>query len=196
MEININNRQTSFTLKNKRTTQIISILAVGLAAALIVYGATTLPKKSERQTSTNQNESEDIGGTLESAGNDFSTRIVEKLPTGGYYSLKNITFGLHELFERVVFTQTGSETSGYKVEYEDNVLQVKLYDTRLVDENFQNVYIGPKEITGQGGLVEKITFWNLQDDSMTGIKIFVTSQKPFRVFELQNPARIVVDISK
>jgi hypothetical protein len=126
-------------------------------------------------------------------------------------TVRNIRIGGHDGFDRVVFEVGGTGTPGWDVRYVeqassqgsgapidvagDAILQVTLtgvgypYDTG-VDE-----YAGPDPLAASGTeAVTEVAF----DGTFEGTTVaFVgtSGQRPFRVYSLQDPARVVLEVA-
>ena len=137
-------------------------------------------------------------------------------PSGPTSFLTDVEIGDHEEYERVVFTFTeDSEVPSWRVAYSDEIvesgsgrpvdiagdafLQVTMSGASGVDlsgENVVEIYTGPDRIAGEefaasavqevveAGDFEAVLEWGVGLDS----------ERPFRVFTLEDPSRVVVDV--
>jgi hypothetical protein len=125
-------------------------------------------------------------------------------------TVRDIRIGRHDGFDRVVFEVGGTGTPGWDVRYVDTatsqgsgdpvevagdaILQVSItgagypYDTGV--EEFAN----RDPLTAAGTAVVQEVVFDATYEGTTVAFAGTTGSAPFRVFALQNPARVVVDV--
>jgi len=140
----------------------------------------------------------------------FGNTPVSRPDTSPPSVLTDVRLGSHEGFERVVF-QFGKldVVPGYKVEHASGPftqdasgadvavsggghIAVRL-SAAAHNEAGQTTYVGPKRIPGRGSVTEVVMLGDFE--GVVSWVIGTTADRPFRVFSLQNPARVVIDIS-
>ena len=126
-------------------------------------------------------------------------------------TVRDIRVGGHDGFDRVVFEVGGTGTPGWDVRYVDQassqgsgepidvagdaVLQVTLtgagypYDTG-VDE-----YAGPDPLSAPGTEAVTEVAFDGTFEGTTAAFVGTSGQRPFRVYSLQDPARVVLEVA-
>ena len=138
-------------------------------------------------------------------------------PSGPTAYLDSVEIGDHESYERVVFTFTpDSPIPSWAVAYTDEItesgsgrpvdiagdafLSVTMSGASGVDmtgQDFVEVYTGPERIAGSesGASVVQEVVEAGDFEAVMDWGIGLTGERPFRVFTLQDPSRLVVDIT-
>lgn len=150
---------------------------------------------------TGDTSTEDFAGTVSA---------VDTKRTGGEVGvLKEVRTGRHEKFDRVVFEFSGAQTPGYRVEYitkpaqtcgaGDSVavagqgdLLVQLSPARAHNEQGQPTITQRERQPNLPLLKEMKLICDFEADVQWVLGVMKAN--PFRVVELTNPARLVVDI--
>jgi hypothetical protein len=122
----------------------------------------------------------------------------------------DLRFGVHDDFDRIVLDLAGEGTPGWLGRYVENPTQVAqeepvylLGDDYLLilvngvvypTEEGAQPFEGPRRITPQtGGVVEEVRFGAMFEGQVE-IWVGLTSDEPFRVFLLEDPTRVVIDV--
>ena len=129
---------------------------------------------------------------------------------GAMLSPVDLRVGVHEKFDRVVLDLAGEGVPGWRAEYVDAptlqgsgapveiagdatlkvVVQGLVYPTADGAEEYQ----GPQRVDpGTTGVIEEVVYGSIFE-GQTEIFIGLESQEPFRVFLLEDPTRVVIDI--
>lgn len=121
-------------------------------------------------------------------GKKSATSVQENL-----YFIKSIALKYTSRYDRVVFDFAATNsTPGYTATIKDNVISIQFLDTRDTDANFLSTFTSSKIIRGKGKIISQVNFWYPTDDSRVGAKIYLKSQKGFRV--LTKGSQIFVDV--
>ncbi|MBO1751711.1 AMIN domain-containing protein [Actinotalea sp. BY-33] len=119
-------------------------------------------------------------------------------------------FGVHETFDRVVIDLAGEGEPGWSTEYTgtataagsgeavqvagQSVLEVTIEGVALPTEEGAAVWEGPESIApASAGVIEQVARGPLLEGRQQ-VFVGVGSEEAFRVFALQEPARLVVDV--
>jgi hypothetical protein len=122
----------------------------------------------------------------------------------------DLRFGVHDDFDRIVLDLAGAGTPGWLGRYVEDPTQVAqeepvylLGDDYLLilvsgvvypTEDGAQPFEGPRRITPQtGGVVEEVRFGAMFEGQVE-IWVGLTSDEPFRVFRLEDPTRVVIDV--
>ncbi len=144
--------------------------------------------------------------------NTWTTRTVSRVHEGaGTTYVRNVRVGRHQTFDRVVFEFTGSMPN-YRVEY----LRARFYDNEggrqrikiagnafvqvnlnLIPTDEEQMKLREQDSFIPKGRLKYRSVWELDEaglfegyyDFILGIR----ARKPFRVSELANPLRLVID---
>ncbi|WP_157672437.1 AMIN-like domain-containing (lipo)protein [Corynebacterium mycetoides] len=142
----------------------------------------------------------------------FTTEDVRALPApGSELTIADVRVGSHEGFDRAVFEFTGSGTPGYVAGYNpeplqqasgypidvrgDAYLELMIQGTPmgLISPDDSLVEVGPMPIAA--GNIQGVTHGGVfEADSQYFIGL--DEQRPYNVYVLENPTRLVVDIQK
>jgi len=211
--------------------QKLNILFGGLV--FLVLGATVLfwrfggknqtPLTSPTPTPSSQPNLEELNEEKLPEGYDYEEKTGGSL--GGFFFLKDITWGRHEDFERVVITvlpQNKNPLPFYKISLKDNNKD-PLPDSEngTIDKNLVKdlgefrleVYISdisaydisqmpPKQIYTKGDLnvqsdyISKIKVYYPKEDNTLIILIGLKEKTPFKTTALKDPSRIILDLRK
>ncbi|MDC7120952.1 hypothetical protein OMK64_05335 [Cellulomonas fimi] len=143
-----------------------------------------------------------------SEGFSPATTTATAEPSDAHVTVVDVRVGTHDGYDRVVYEVAGVGVPGYRVEYVDQavqdgsgepvvvagdaVLDVWLTGTGYPDDTGHDEFaqdVGPRE-----GTVVEVTR-PLTFEGMTQSVIGVAGERrPFRVFVLQDPVRVVVDV--
>ncbi|ACZ31309.1 conserved hypothetical protein [Xylanimonas cellulosilytica DSM 15894] len=123
-------------------------------------------------------------------------------------SVTDVRVASHDTFDRVVFDLEGTGTPGWRVEYVDEalddgsglpvevdgdgVLQVRISGTGMpMDTGVDEFSGGTVELDGES--VEEVVYRFVFEGYSTAF-VGTDDRAPFRVFTLENPTRLVVDV--
>jgi len=122
----------------------------------------------------------------------------------------DLRFGVHEGFDRIVLDLVGEGAPGWRGEYVDDPTQhaagepvYLLGDDYLLilvrgvvesTEDGAQPFEGPRRIVpDNGGVVEEVRYGSMFDGQVE-IWVGLASDEPFRVFSLEDPTRVVIDV--
>lgn len=138
--------------------------------------------------------------------------LAERAPVRGPVAVTDVRFGHHEDFDRVVFDLAGTGRAGWQVRYVDSPvraqgsgevvplagdaqLEVVLTGISMPGDVGGRHYSGPRRPPlGRSGVVEDLYVGNLYEGRFA-TWIGASSPERFRVFALDDPQRVVVDIA-
>lgn len=129
---------------------------------------------------------------------------------GAFLSPVNMRFGVHDGYDRVVLDLEGSGQPGWLSKYVDvpraegsgepvalagaAYLQTTVKGVVYPTEVGAKEYVGPMRFQpASAGVVEEVVYGAIFE-GQAEVYIGLSSQQPFRVFLLENPARVVIDI--
>jgi hypothetical protein len=129
---------------------------------------------------------------------------------GAVGTLTDIRLGGHEGFDRVVFELTGPGTPAWNVRYVDEavqdasgqlvevdgdaILEVTLIGVAIPEEG-QAFYDGPDVLEVAGTeQVEQVIYTSLFEGYLQAFIGVDDGEQPFRVYRLEDPARVVVEV--
>ena len=126
-------------------------------------------------------------------------------------TVRDIRIGHHDGFDRVVFEVGGTGTPGWQVRYVDQaasqgsgkpiavsgkaVLQVEVTGAGYPDDTGVKEYAGPNPVAAPGThAVTEVAFDGTYEGA-TAAFIGTAARTPFRVYRLDSPARVVVEVA-
>lgn len=126
-------------------------------------------------------------------------------------TVTDIRVGHHDGYDRVVFELGGTGTPGWRVEYVDQpvddgkgdvvavdgdaYLQVMISGSGYPMDTGVDEYAGPNPVrAGDDGEVEEVLLRGVFEGYTQAFVGVDDEQRPFRVFSLEDPARVVVDV--
>ncbi|MFE9233399.1 AMIN-like domain-containing (lipo)protein [Cellulosimicrobium funkei] len=126
-------------------------------------------------------------------------------------TVTDVRVGHHDGFDRVVFELGGTGTPGWRVEYVDqpvddasgNVatvdgdayLQVMISGSGYPTDTGIDLYAGANPVrAGDDGVVEEVLLRGVFEGYTQAFVGVDDEQRPFRVFSLEDPTRVVVDV--
>jgi hypothetical protein len=128
---------------------------------------------------------------------------------GSVLTVTDVRVGAHDAFDRVVFDLGGTGTPGWTVEYVDEalddgsgnpvevggdaVLQVRISGTAMPMDSGVVEYSGDPIDPG-GAAVEQVVYRFVFEGYTTAFIGVAGEPRAFRVFALENPTRVVVDV--
>lgn len=151
---------------------------------------------------------------VEDADDDFdgTVGLAQADAVGAPVAVTDVRYGVHPTFERVVFDLEGSGHAGWHVEYVDSPVRrqgsaavVPLAGDGQLEINLLGIatpgdgvphYPGPERPNVDAGEVVQDLFVANQYEGTFQTFVGTSSPEPFRVFRLNNPKRIVVDIAR
>lgn len=188
----------------------------GPATTAVVSPGTGTPSQdaTEPEESPEPGASSDAGASPEAPEAEGPAFVdpatVAEAPPGGEHMLAvtDVRVGDNGTFDRVVFDLDGEGTPGWRVEYVDEalddgsgnpvpvegaaVLQVRIAGTGMPFDTGIEEYSGDP-VTVSGDAVQQVVY-RFVFEGYTSAFIGVDEQRPFRVFVLQDPLRLVVDV--
>jgi hypothetical protein len=139
-------------------------------------------------------------------------RSVDTAETSGTPSLSptDLRFGVHEGYDRIVLDLAGEGLPGWRAEYVEDPTQMaagepvylpgEAYLLVLVEgvvyptEPGAEPFTGPRSILPRSaGVVEEVRY-GAMFEGLLEIWVGLSSDQPFRVFRLEEPTRVVIDI--
>lgn len=147
-----------------------------------------------------------------SAPFDGTVGVAEQAPQAGAVAVTGVRFGHHEGFDRVVFDLAGPGRAGWQVRYVDSPvrtqgrgdvvplagdaqLQVLLRGIAMPADSGGVHRDGPQRpVLGATGVVEDLYVGSLYE-GVFATYVGARSPEPFRVFALDDPQRVVVDVA-
>ncbi len=125
-------------------------------------------------------------------------------------TVSDIRIGRHEGFDRVVFEVDGGGTPGWDVRYVDRassqgsgdpvtvagdaVLEVRITGAGYPYETGVEEYSGPNPLAAEGTTVVSEVAFDHTYEGATVAFVGTSARTPFRVYLLENPRRVVVDL--
>ncbi|WP_402469019.1 AMIN-like domain-containing (lipo)protein [Isoptericola aurantiacus] len=138
------------------------------------------------------------------------TALAEAEPgDGAMLTVTDVRAAAHDGYDRVVFELDGEGTPGWRVEYVDEalddgsgnpvevdgdaVLQVVLTGTAMPMDSGVTEY-GGDPVDGPGTSIDQVVYRFVFEGQTTAFVGVDGEPRPFRVFGLDDPARVVVDV--
>ena len=125
-------------------------------------------------------------------------------------AVSDVRIGSHEGFDRVVFDLGGTGSAGWQVEYRDSIqeqgsgqevdlagdasLRVLIRGTVAPPSTDQPYYDGPDMVQPTGTSNVQEVYMGTWFEGIYDAAIGLQSEQPFRVYELSNPKRLVIDV--
>jgi hypothetical protein len=140
---------------------------------------------------------------------EWTKKLVERKKEGiATVTLRQVRAADQTEFDRIVFEFKETEAPGYRVEYIDSVKDTAGTVHKLAGKAFLRVDMNPawahSNETGAPSLTERekrvnlstiIEFKQVEDfEGVVSYAVGLSRRKPFRVTEMSNPARLVIDI--
>jgi hypothetical protein len=129
---------------------------------------------------------------------------------GARGTITDVRVGHHDGFDRVVFEVAGTGTPGWDVRYVDEaveqgrgehipvagnaILQVTITGVGYPTETGIDEYDGTQPLPGHGTDVVTEVVWDSTFEGSSVAFVGTTAQLPFRVYLLQGPARVVLEV--
>jgi hypothetical protein len=126
-------------------------------------------------------------------------------------SVTDIRIGRHDGFDRVVFETDGTGTPGWDVHYVDAahsqgsgddievdgdaVLQVTITGVGIPADTGVDEYSGPDRLSSGDAQVVTEVVWDSTFEGTSQAVVGVTAETPFRVYLLEGPARVVLEVA-
>lgn len=121
-----------------------------------------------------------------------------------------LRFGAHEGYDRIVLDLEGTGTPGWTSQYTDDprldgsgdavdldgsaYLVTTVTGLRYPTEEGAHDFVGQRRFTPQGGGVVREVMYGDVFEGTANVYVGLASEQPFRVFLLQNPTRVVIDV--
>lgn len=125
-------------------------------------------------------------------------------------NVTDIRVGHHDGFDRVVFELGGTGTPGWRVEYVDEpiddgsgnlatvdgdaYLQVMISGSGYPTDTGVEEYTEPNPVRADDGEIEEVLLRGVFEGYTQAFVGVDDERRPFRVFSLENPTRVVVDV--
>ena len=149
------------------------------------------------------------GGSAEPFPADTS-RDTATASADARLNLTDLDFGVHQGYDRIVLGLEGQGTPGWSVEYVDTpraqgsgfavevegeaYLQVNLTGMIYPTAPDGQRYEGPEQINPErGGIVQEVEIGGVFEGHRQAF-VGLSSKQPFRVFSLDDPTRVVIDV--
>jgi hypothetical protein len=132
-------------------------------------------------------------------------------PSGGLVTVTDIRIGRHDGFDRVVFEVDGEGAPGWDVRYVDDpasqgsgepidvegsaALQVILTGIGLPDDTGVDEWSGANPLSVADTETVTEVAWDATFEGQSVAFIGTTAQTPFRVYLLEDPVRVVVEVA-
>jgi hypothetical protein len=130
--------------------------------------------------------------------------------SGAFLSPVNMRFGVHDGYDRIVLDLEGSGLPGWLSRYVDvpraegsgepvdldgaAYLQTTVKGVVYPTEAGAKEYVGPMRFQpASAGVIEEVVYGSIFEGQVD-VYIGLSSKQPFRVFLLENPTRVVIDI--
>jgi hypothetical protein len=126
-------------------------------------------------------------------------------------SVTDIRIGRHDGFDRVVFEADGTGAPGWDVRYVDTaqsqgsgddievdggaVLQVTINGVGIPADTGVEEYSGPDRLTAGDAEVVTEVVWDSTFEGTSVAFVGVAEEAPFRVYLLEDPARVVLEVA-
>ncbi|MGY1782083.1 AMIN-like domain-containing (lipo)protein [Geodermatophilus sp. SYSU D01036] len=126
-------------------------------------------------------------------------------------TVRDVRTGRHDGFDRVVFEAGGTGTPGWDVRYVDvassqgsgeevevageAVLQVTITGAGYPYDTGVEEYAGPDPLPGEGTATVTEVVFDATFEGTTVAFVGTRSQAPFRVYALEDPTRVVVEVA-
>ncbi|MGY1753359.1 AMIN-like domain-containing (lipo)protein [Blastococcus sp. SYSU D01042] len=156
----------------------------------------------------------DGGGSTASPRPPFPANTQPDTQQASADALGNVTeirVGRHEGYDRVVFEFDGAGTPGWDVRYTDQpsrqgsgevvdlagdaALQVTITGVGYPPDTGIEEYAGPQRLSGDGTEVVTEVFFDGTFEGVTVALVGTESETPFRVYLLEGPARVVLEVA-
>ncbi len=173
-------------------------------------GTSSAPGSTEESGATSSPAEEDGGTGAPSFPADTEPDTAEA-SADARVTVTDIRTGRHDGFDRVVFEVDGTGTPGWDVRYVDAatsqgsgepvdvagdaVLQVTVTGAGYPYDTGVEEYAGPDPLPGQGTATVTEVAFDATFEGTTVAFIGTSGQAPFRVYLLEHPSRIVVEVA-
>ena len=171
----------------------------------------TSPADGDGEQSGATGPAEDDGGTDAPSFPADTEPDTAEASADARVTVADIRTGRHDGFDRVVFEVAGAGTPGWDVRYVDAaasqgsgepvdvagdaVLQVTVTGAGYPYDTGVEEYAGPDPLPGQGTATVTEVVFDATFEGTTVAFIGTRAQTPFRVYPLEDPSRIVVEVA-
>jgi hypothetical protein len=185
----------------------------------VTVTATVNPPDEEPETGTSEPSepsAQDEGPLPDVAPDDDAPFVANTEPdtsapsSGALLSATNLRFGVHDGYDRLVLDVSGDGDPGWRAEYVDTPTGQASGEPFDLDGNaFLTIYVqgmiypgepgsvpyeGPDAITpASGGVIREVVVGGVFEGTQQ-IVVGLDSEEPFRVYLLEDPTRIVLDV--
>lgn len=181
----------------------------------VTVTATSPPETTQAEPSPSPSPSETMLPD-ESPPADEAPFVADRQPdtaaasADAFLSPVGLRFGVHEGFDRIVLDLVGQGTPGWRGEYVDDPTQqaagepvyllgkayllVMVHGVAYPTEEGARSFQGPgRIIPDNSGIVEEVRYGSMFEGQVE-IWVGLASDEPFRVFSLEDPTRVVIDV--
>ena len=167
--------------------------------------------ESPSETSAESAGTSDDGATDAPAFPANAEPDTEQASSGASVTVSDLRIGRHDGFDRVVFEVGGSGTPGWDVRYVDEassqgsgepvdvagdaVLQVTLTGAGYPDDTGVEEFSSSGPVTGSGTEVVTEAVFDATFEGTTVTFVGTSERTPFRVYLLEGPTRVVVEVA-
>ncbi|MBM7806210.1 hypothetical protein JOD57_002047 [Geodermatophilus bullaregiensis] len=187
-----------------------STAATGGSAATSPVGDDSDGDSNSDGDSDGDGDGDDGGGGAPAFSADIQPDTAEA-SSDARVTVTDIRTGRHDGFDRVVFEVDGTGTPGWDVRYVDTawsqgsgepvdvagdaVLQVTVTGAGYPYDTGVEEYAGPDPLPGQGTATVTEVAFDATFEGTTVAFVGTRAQAPFRVYPLEDPSRIVVEVA-
>jgi hypothetical protein len=185
-------------------------------------GSTSSPPAASSTAAAAPGEPTDGGGSTDGAGTDGDSGGAPPFPAntdpdtaepaaGSLVGITDVRLGRHEGFDRVVFEAGGEGAPGWDVRYVDApssqgsgddvavageaVLQVTLSGTGYPGDTGVDEWAGPDPLRSGDTEVVTEVVWDGTFEGTSVAFVGTSARTPFRVYRLEDPARVVLEVA-
>lgn len=173
--------------------------------------SSSTPSAGESETPATEAETEGDGGSDVPPFPADTSADTEEPSADAFVTVSDIRIGHHDGFDRVVFEVGGTGTPGWDVQYVDDprsqgsgdpvdvagdaTLQVTLTGVGYPYETGVEEYSGPDPLSVAGTTMVTEVAFDATFEGNTVAFVGSSAKTPFRVYLLENPARVVVEVA-
>jgi hypothetical protein len=182
----------------------------GDAEPAVASGSSSSAPASSSAAGTSGADSTDDGSSDAPSFPANAEPDTEAASADAQVTVRDIRTGRHDGFDRVVFEVGGVGTPGWDVRYVDQassqgsgepvdvageaVLQVTITGAQIPDTTGVVEFDGPSPLPGAGTRTVTEVVYDHTFEGTAVAFVGTTAQKPFRVYPLSDPTRVVVEV--
>ncbi len=193
------------------------LLAAALLAACGSGDTATAPSASTGEASSSSSSSAAPSTGAEDAGTDVppfaggTGPVTQEASTDALVTVSGIRTGRQDGYDRVVLELGGTGTPGWDVRYVDQayaqgtgdplevageaVLQVTVTGAGYPFDTGVEEWAGPDPLPGNGTRTVTEVVWDATFEGTSVALVGTTGEAPFRVYSLEDPTRVVVEVA-